>query len=192
MTREEAIEIIRKVTFYWELGEQTLTQEQIGEALKMAIEALSSVTPKFTDAEIQKMQEMEQAQLDKAYELGKAEMQTAVLDTISELNAISFYEAQEDSKECYYEIRDAIKQLPPAALYPKIGHWIKVDNEEPIAYDCSECTAMVSRKYRYCPKCGAKMVEPQERSDKCSKCEYYINPDYTRCKECGAESEDKE
>jgi hypothetical protein len=40
-----------------------------------AIMALPSVTPKFTDAEIQKMQELEQAQLDKAYELGKAEMQ---------------------------------------------------------------------------------------------------------------------
>ena len=36
---------------------------------------LPSVTPKFTDDEVQKMQELEQAQLDKAYELGKAEMQ---------------------------------------------------------------------------------------------------------------------
>ena len=39
------------------------------------IDWLPSVTPKFTDAEIQKMQELEQAQLDKAYELGRAEMQ---------------------------------------------------------------------------------------------------------------------
>ena len=39
------------------------------------IHLLPSVTPKFTDAEIQKMQELEQAQLEKAYELGKAEMQ---------------------------------------------------------------------------------------------------------------------
>jgi hypothetical protein len=36
-----------------------------------------------------------------------------VLDTLSELNAISFYEAQEDSKEAYYEIRQAIKNLQP-------------------------------------------------------------------------------
>jgi len=35
-----------------------------------------------------------------------------VLDTMAELNVVSFYEAQEDSKECYYEIRNAIKQLP--------------------------------------------------------------------------------
>lgn len=40
----------------------------------------------------------------------------AVLKTISELNAISFYEAQEDSKECYYEIRQAIENEPPVTL----------------------------------------------------------------------------
>ena len=35
----------------------------------------------------------------------------AVLDELSELNAVGFYEAQEDSKEAYYEIRNAIKNL---------------------------------------------------------------------------------
>jgi rubrerythrin len=36
------------------------------------IEQLSSVTPHYTDAEIQKIQELEQAEIEKAYELGKA------------------------------------------------------------------------------------------------------------------------
>ena len=40
MTIDEAIKIMSKVTFYWELGEQTLTQEAIKEALDMAIKAL--------------------------------------------------------------------------------------------------------------------------------------------------------
>ena len=40
MTNEEAKEIMSKVTFYWELGEQTLTQNQINEALDLAIKAL--------------------------------------------------------------------------------------------------------------------------------------------------------
>lgn len=40
MTNEEAKEIMSKVTFYWELGEQTLTQNQINEAFDMAIKAL--------------------------------------------------------------------------------------------------------------------------------------------------------
>lgn len=37
----------------------------------------------------------------------------ATLNAISELNAISFYEAQEDSKECYYDIQKMIKNMPP-------------------------------------------------------------------------------
>lgn len=36
------------------------------------IEQLPSITPHYTDVEIQKMQEMEQAEIQKAYELGKA------------------------------------------------------------------------------------------------------------------------
>ena len=51
--------------------------------------------------------------------------QQVVLDVISELNAISFYEAQEDSKDCYYEIKNAIKQL--------------LSNQEPKIERCSNC-----------------------------------------------------
>lgn len=40
MTNEEANEILSKVTFYWELGEQTLTQNQINEALDLVFKAL--------------------------------------------------------------------------------------------------------------------------------------------------------
>ena len=40
MTKEEAKEIMSKVTFYWEVGEQTLTQNQINEALGIAIQSL--------------------------------------------------------------------------------------------------------------------------------------------------------
>lgn len=40
MTKKEAKEIMCKVTFYWELGEQTLTQNQINEAIDLAIKAL--------------------------------------------------------------------------------------------------------------------------------------------------------
>jgi len=39
------------------------------------IRYMPSVTPQYTDAEIQKMQELEQAEIEKAYELGKASQQ---------------------------------------------------------------------------------------------------------------------
>ena len=87
-----------KVTFYWDLGEQTLTQNQINEALDMAIKALEQ--------------------------------------------------------------------------QPKTGHWIEKDDfDGDTHYDCSECGESfclidgtpTDNLYNYCPNCGAKMIEPQER-----------------------------
>ena len=89
------------------------------------------------------------------------------------------------------------------------GHWIMPIQDDgmsdPIYYQvrCSECGFdldpqtwdMELHQYgadKYCPKCGAKMVEPQESEDKCKKCEYHRNPDYTRCHECKAESEEQQ
>lgn len=62
---------------------------------------------------------------------------------------------------------------------PKTGHWIEIakysDGKHKI--ECSECgnhifdrghanSYNVKEKYKYCPRCGAKMVEPQESGDK--------------------------
>ena len=55
--------------------------------------------------------EVEAAKLQQAYNKGFEDCKQVVLDNLSELNAISFYEAQEDSKEAYYEIRQAIKNM---------------------------------------------------------------------------------
>ena len=64
------------------------------------------------------------------------------------------------------EYQTKLSLLPSVIPKQKMGRWLKVDDEEPIAYDCSECGAMVSRRYRFCPDCGAKMVELQEGSEK--------------------------
>jgi hypothetical protein len=89
----------------------------------------------------------------------------AVLDTMSELNTISFYEAQEDSNECYHELRKAMEQLPSVTPMQKTGQWIEnapeCQNIDP-PYICSECGNMHLRKTNYCDQCGAKMVDPQE------------------------------
>ena len=52
---------------------------------------------------------------------------------------------------------------------PKIGHWITTrtfmhDGE----YYCDKCKcdSPNNEKWDYCPNCGCRMVEPQERSDK--------------------------
>ncbi len=63
--------------------------------------------------------EIEASKLQQAYNKGFGDCRQALLDTISELNAISFYEAQEDSKECYYEIRQAVENMSPITPKPK-------------------------------------------------------------------------
>ena len=72
ISREEAINLVHDLAqpcddrYDWDISADEMID---------GIKDLPSVTPKFTDAEIQKMQELEQVQLEKAYELGKAEMQ---------------------------------------------------------------------------------------------------------------------
>lgn len=54
---------------------------------------------------------------------------------------------------------------------PKTGHWIGIDEEPHEDYECDKCGYTISTytaniephtEYKYCPNCGAKMVEPQE------------------------------
>ena len=52
---------------------------------------------------------------------------------------------------------------------PKTGQWIYKQYggyPEQGNYHCSECDKIDNHIPTYCPNCGAKMVEPQERSDK--------------------------
>lgn len=87
-----------------------------------------------------------------------------VLDGIEELNAISFYEAQEDSMECYREIKQMIKQLTPVKQEPKEGHW------NIIGHNCIKCNQCgFERDYynqsNYCPHCGARMESEESDAD---------------------------
>ena len=74
---------------------------------------------------------------------------------------------------------DCMPSITP--LEPKKGHWINYDCDED-KYDkikCSECghifivdsyhwcdIGFTKDDLKYCPNCGAKMVEPQESEDK--------------------------
>ena len=74
-----------------------------------------------------------------------------------------------------YILREKVNELPSVAIPNNVGHWIGIDEEPHEDYECDRCgclvgmqTANVSpyEEYKYCPKCGCLMVEPQERSDK--------------------------
>jgi Pyruvate/2-oxoacid:ferredoxin oxidoreductase delta subunit len=144
-------------------------------AILERLKKLPSVKPQYTENEIQKMQDLEQAEIEKAYELGKAEGQESG-DAISRQAVLGIYE-EYIGATYFWQMRDDIRALPPVNPQPKTGHWIEVakylDGRHEIK--CSECEShifdrghansyVVKEKYKYCPRCGAKMVEPQERS----------------------------
>ena len=85
MTRSEAAKICQSIKFMMDIEDYS---EEVEEALNMAIAALKQLSlPKiiigqceqepsaqpFTEEQIQTMQELEAAQVEKAYELGKAD-----------------------------------------------------------------------------------------------------------------------
>jgi hypothetical protein len=77
-------------------------------------------------------------------------------------------------------IADEIAELPSVTPQePKTGHWewVQYDYNPKIGnWHCSECRCVVvegvGKKekggipfYKYCPQCGARMVEPQESEE---------------------------
>lgn len=63
----------------------------------------------------------------------------------------------------YTSVCKAINELPPVTPQPKTGYWIS--HHHGCEYECSECHDKQRAKSKYCPNCGARMVEPQERSE---------------------------
>lgn len=57
----------------------------------------------------------------------------------------------------------AIEELPPVTTQPKTGHWI--EDEDEMKVWCSECCEENDGCSKYCPNCGAKMVERQESEE---------------------------
>lgn len=74
---------------------------------------------------------------------------------------------------------EVIERIPPVnPQEPKTGHWIEIaqysDGKHKV--ECSECKSHifdrghansfnVKNKYKYCPNCGCRMLEPQESED---------------------------
>lgn len=80
----------------------------------------------------------------------------------------------DDNGDCYIQLMHRAAELLSTQPEPKAGHWIAQDIHNcHTEFKCSECGYTHSfmhlygkpiADYTYCPKCGAKMVEPQERS----------------------------
>ena len=79
-----------------------------------------------------------------------------------------------ESDEVIAKLFRRIKNLPSVNPQPKTGHWewVQYDGNPNIGnWHCSECQTIIPHMpeetdntpiYKWCPMCGAKMVEPQE------------------------------
>lgn len=77
------------------------------------------------------------------------------------LTAFADYVGSGMSMNDFDALWDIVAKMP--AVNPtKTGHWIKT----PHGFKCSRCLIVHSHTSIFCPSCGAKMIEPQERSDK--------------------------
>lgn len=60
-------------------------------------------------------------------------------------------------------IMQDILDLPSVTPKQKMGHWTKKENE--ICFTCNQCwtTNASGVKYNFCPNCGAKMTESEDK-----------------------------
>ena len=81
---------------------------------------------------------------------------------IDELNVVSFYEANEHSREAYKDIRIAIEQLLSAektGRWLDIGKFTDIDGNHHEVWKCEWCGYISYDDSNFCPNCGAKMED---------------------------------
>lgn len=122
---------------------------------------LPSVNPQYTEDEIQKMQDLEQAEIKKAYELGKVEGQNSE-DAISRQAVLDLC----DSKDPDYKVihfKEDVECLPsvnPQAETTTVTIG-RTKSETIMWYECYACGEPVDRKDCYCSMCGRKLIHEQ-------------------------------
>ena len=157
--------VLSTTTLYGRTEEGETARKEIERTIK----ALPSVNPQANNEDIHR--EREQAYM-KGYEDASKRYRTEPCgDAISRVAAIDKLD-EWDWQEFYLPIhfKELLDELPPVSVAEKTGHWkIKRASIHPYGNDvaCSECgfTMGSSFGYRYCPNCGAKMVEPQESEE---------------------------
>ena len=109
----------------------------------------------------------------------KALKQQTCEDAVSRKAVLGLFAQNADAVRPYSKTWEEVKALPSVNPQPKTGHWIMPVQDDgmsdPIYYQvrCSKCGFDLDpqtwhqelHQYgadKFCPKCGAKMVEPQE------------------------------
>ena len=95
-----------------------------------------------------------------------------VQDKAISLNAVitTIYDSSGNFKNDFDQgfFADKIRALPPVAPQRQTGHWIEHPKGIYTHLVCDKClsNAPYNCRTNYCPNCGCRMAEPQERNDK--------------------------
>ena len=99
-------------------------------------------------------------------------------DCVSKSALLKALRNRQVTKVMYDIVEHELSYLPPVQPKIKVGHWIEGQTDNPNIHNilCSCCfegypskghanSQYTKEKFQWCPKCRARMVEPQERSE---------------------------
>jgi hypothetical protein len=100
----------------------------------------------------------------------KALEQQTCEDAVSRAAVLDIFADNADATRPYSKTWEEVKALPSVNPQPKTGKWIDIMVGDMPAQACDQCNTFYPLAYtggghKYCPNCGCRMVEPQERSE---------------------------
>jgi len=137
-----------------------MTREEVIAELKRDIELDNDFTEDYLNAINMAIEALEQEECEDCIS------RQAALDTFCLSEKSRKYGGDHSGYDTImlYEVQDALEALP--SVNPqKIGHWkpfYRISGRN--IYYCTSCeyATILETVFKYCPNCGAKMVEPQE------------------------------
>ena len=164
MTREQAIDILESRSVCMECVISKYDCDACDEAFKLAISALEQERVKTElNVELNELKPCEDAISRKAV-IDAIRFGISNIRAFNDTTMVRFYERENEALE---KAIDRVNKLPSVQPSRK-GHWIQLDYQRG-KFECSEChtqgyvdTCMYEPKWKYCPRCGAKMGEKNE------------------------------
>lgn len=140
MTREQAIGVIQKHRLHWErlLRDKICNKQEGEEAITAFAESIAALSAVPCDDAISR-----QAAIKEVYKMP------------------SYAFASVD-------VLEILEQLPSVTPKQRTGHWIIISvDARGVLMKCDKCERLVCTEspgsYTYCPSCGAKMVESEDK-----------------------------
>lgn len=171
MTREEAKVLLYNISAY-DIDAQRGIAKQ--EAIEIAIKALEQepcIQEKQANAD--KIDAVYIDGFKAGYSQARFDLeQEPCEDAVSREDALMALTGEwtESTDELIHRFIKRIKNLPSVNPQPKTGRWIKRESEI-VLFECSVCkdgyidqpTCMGEPMFKYCPCCGAKMAESEDK-----------------------------